>query len=121
MVDGCLFSVFCLSPVEEGRSPTGAGDGQNCRAISLRGVVGFTGILFKIIATLDAELSRAKPAERPFLTKWKDTHPAKSMLSSDTNKRAKQIKRLTDGAGFPEPSNPNKFGNWLNQLGLTHF
>lgn len=89
--------------------------------LSLRGVVGFTGILFKIIATLDAELSRSKLAERHFVEKWKAANPHKQMLSSVQKKRARQIEKLADNAGFPEPSDANKLGNWLNHLGLSQF
>ena len=89
--------------------------------ISLRGVVGFTGMLFKIIATLDAELSRSKLAEKPFIEKWKAANPHKRMLSSVQKKRAKQIKKLANNARFPEPSDAHKFGDWLNQLGLSQF
>ena len=43
--------------------------------LSLRGVVGFSHIVLKIIATLDAELSRSKDAEKPMAAKWALQHP----------------------------------------------
>jgi len=89
--------------------------------LSLRGVVGFTNILLKIIATMDAELSRSKHSEKHFVRKWKTANPHMRMLSSDKWKRARQIKGLAKNAGFPEPSDANSLGDWLSTLGLTNF
>jgi hypothetical protein len=89
--------------------------------ISLRGVVGFSNIVLRIIATLDAELSRSKLSEKPFLAKWKLAHPLQRMLSAKPKKRNSQIKRMANRAGFPKPSKTNKFGDWLSQGGLTQF
>jgi hypothetical protein len=90
-------------------------------SLSLRGVVGFTGILLKIIATLDAELCRSKLSEASFVSKWRAANPNNQMLSSVQKKRARQVVKLTCNAGFPEPSDALKFGSWLNQVGLTQF
>jgi hypothetical protein len=89
--------------------------------ISLRGVVGFSGIIFRMLATLDAELSYSKLAEASFIRKWKATHANQRMLSARPDKRKTQVERMAHYAGFPKPSNPQGFGNWLTQLGLTQF
>jgi hypothetical protein len=89
--------------------------------LSLRGVVGFTGILFKIIATLDAELCRSKRSEQLFIKRWTVANPHQSVLSSLQKKRVRQVKKLACNAGLPDPSGAHKFGNWLNHLGLTKF
>jgi hypothetical protein len=88
---------------------------------SLRGVVGFTGILIKIIVTLDAEFSRSHLSERAFVSKWKTANPHKKMLSANQAKRAKQIKKLAENARFPVPDNVHKFGDWLRDRGLSQF
>jgi hypothetical protein len=89
--------------------------------LSLRGVVGFSHIVLKIIATLDAELSRSGSAEKSFVKKWKLTNPHRVSLSSGTAKRENKVKRLVKKAGFPKPAKPDAFGDWLKQEALVTF
>lgn len=89
--------------------------------ISLRGVVGFSGLVLKIIATLDGELSRSKAAEKALIVRWKAVHSNKKMLSATPLKRQKQITKMANGAGFPKPSNATKLADWLSKEGLTQF
>jgi hypothetical protein len=89
--------------------------------VSLRGVVGFSGLVLKIIATIDAELSSALPAEKALMVRWKRIHPNKRMLSADATKRENQIIKMANRAGFPKPSSPTKLANWLSAKGLTQF
>lgn len=89
--------------------------------VSLRGVAGFSNIVLKIIATLDAELSRAKQAEELFIERWKRKYPDPRMLSSKSGRRRTQIRHLAEHAGFPVPTDLHAFGNWLSTLGLTQF
>jgi len=89
--------------------------------ISLRGVVGFTSLVLKIIATLDAELSRSKDSETPFIRKWKAANPHKKMLSGKPKKREQQVKKLAIKAGFPNPEHANQLGDWLAKRGLSQF
>jgi len=89
--------------------------------ISLRGVVGLTDIVLRIITTLDAELSRSEDSEIPFFTKWKEINRRPRMLSKIPKKRAFQIEKLAKDAGFPKPIYPMQLGNWLSAKGLTRF
>lgn len=89
--------------------------------ISLRGVVGFSQILLKIMATLDAEFCRSILAEKEFIVKWKRANPHKKMLSADFGTRKSQITKMTMKAGFPAPADTQEFGNWLHSKGLTQF
>jgi hypothetical protein len=89
--------------------------------LSLRGIVGFSHIVLKIIATLDAELSRSESAEKSFVRKWKLTNPHRVSLSSGSAKRENKVKRLVKKAGFLKPAKPDAFGNWLKQEALVTF
>ncbi len=89
--------------------------------LNLRGTVGFSHIVLKIIATLDAELSRSKDAEKPMAAKWARKHPKATMLPGDRKRRGKQIQLKVRLAGFPNAKNPNNFGDFLDDLGLVHF
>jgi hypothetical protein len=89
--------------------------------LSLRGIVGFSHIVLKIIATLDAELSRSKDAEKPLAAKWAQKYPKATMLPGDRKKRGKQIQTKVRHAGFPSAKAPNNFGDFLSDLGLVHF
>jgi hypothetical protein len=90
-------------------------------SLSLRGVVGFTGLLHKIIASVDSELSRSHKAEVAFVAKWKAANPHRKTLSAVVSDRDRQIIRLTENAGFPRPDSVGKLGDWLGRLGLTYF
>jgi hypothetical protein len=73
--------------------------------LSLRGVVGFTAIILRLIATYDAELACAANAEREFLARW--THRFKSrpvLKTKDLAARERQIIRLVHKVGFPRPT-----------------
>ncbi|MDB6063982.1 MAG: hypothetical protein JWR26_190 [Pedosphaera sp.] len=89
--------------------------------LSLRGVVGFSHIVLKIIATLDAELSRSESAEKYFIRKWKLTHPYRLSLSSGSAKRENKVKQFVKKAGFPKPAKPEALGDWLKQKALVFF
>jgi hypothetical protein len=89
--------------------------------ISLLGVVGFSGLVIKILATLDGELSRSKAAEKALIARWTAVHPKNKMLSAKPLRRQQQITKMANRAGFPKPSNAAKLGNWLTKEGLTQF
>lgn len=88
--------------------------------LSLRGTVGFVGILLKIIITLDAELSRAKMSEKSFIEKWKAANPHIVTLSYTPKTRVKKINGMLERAQLPAPSDHVKFADWLKQLRLIH-
>jgi hypothetical protein len=78
--------------------------------LSLRGVVGFSDLILRLIATLDAELSCTQGAERELTEQWANhfaapgrTKKSRYMLSVDADKRATQIRRLVGKLGLPKP------------------
>ncbi|MBS1827986.1 MAG: hypothetical protein JST93_21940 [Acidobacteria bacterium] len=74
-------------------------------SLSLRGVVGFTDIILRLIATYDAEFACASNAEREFQTRWRQKYKSRPVLKSkDLAKRERQIVRLVENAGFPRPA-----------------
>jgi hypothetical protein len=94
--------------------------GTQVRA-SLRGVVGFSSVILKLMATIDAELSRSQDAERAFCNRWKITHTKTIQLPNDAGRRNSKVKRLIVAAGFPRPRHPADFGDWLKNHGLVSF
>lgn len=73
--------------------------------ISLRGVVGFTDVLIRIIATIDAELCRAAKAE-PLFEQALRQAGRRDTLSADVRKRNAQVKTRCVAAGYPPPADP---------------
>jgi hypothetical protein len=79
-----------------------AADGQPVR-LHLRGVVGFSDILFRIIATVDAELCRSSHAERPFRRALAAVKNAPTMYSGTDRRRLQQAASRCQKAGYPRP------------------
>lgn len=72
--------------------------------LNLRGVVGFTDVLIKIIVTVDAELSRAERSEALFERAFRAVN-RRVMLSATPRKRDAQVKERCFKAGYPRPLN----------------
>ena len=73
-------------------------------ALSLRGCVGFTDIVLKIIALLDLELSRSQKAETVFtddLLRRTDLKDRGRLLKSDPVARRKKVRKLIHGLRYP--------------------
>ena len=68
----------------------------------LRGVVGFCDILFRIMITVDAELSRSSKSEGYFEQTFKE-RKSHITLSSASEKRDAQVNKICRAAGFPSP------------------
>lgn len=86
--------------------------------LSLRGVVGFSDVTYRIVHTIDAELANTAVAEKHFLARWRDTYGRRSLLR-DTDARLRQEKRLTINLGLPIPSNPRELDKFLQQKRLV--
>jgi|GEM_PF-655728 len=72
--------------------------------LSLRGVVGLSDIIQRMIVTLDAEISRAGSAEEELKRRWIEKHGTKRMLKQkDLEARKAQVGRMIKSAGFPQP------------------
>lgn len=77
--------------------------------IDLRGVIGFSDVVIRMMYTIDAELCRGKAAEKEFIDKWKAAHKSRRTLAAaGSNRRRTQISVYIHRAGFPYPD-------------LTHF
>jgi hypothetical protein len=73
--------------------------------LSMRGVVGFTDIVLRLIATYDAELACSTNAEREFHVRWTRRFVSRPVLKSkDAAARQRQISRLVHKIGFPRPT-----------------
>lgn len=71
-------------------------------ALSLYGVIGFGAVVFHMVATIDAELSQTKVAEREFVQRFRERYGLKDLTKAQP-KRAKRLSSLTKNLGFPEP------------------
>lgn len=79
--------------------------------LSLRGVVAFSDLILRLVATLDAEFACTVGAEKEFTSQWRThfTEPggarAKSfMLSSHAATRERHVRRLVGKLGLPHPT-----------------
>jgi hypothetical protein len=78
-------------------------EGQRVR-LSLRGVVGFSEVLLRIISTVDAELSKAKAAESYFIERVRTPKTLQpGTLSSDIKRRNAQVAKRCMAVGLPRP------------------
>ncbi|KXK11969.1 MAG: hypothetical protein UZ14_CFX002002549 [Chloroflexi bacterium OLB14] len=86
--------------------------------ISLRGVVGLSDIVLRIIATIDAELSRSTNAENEFVSRWKSNITKQIQLNKLADKRRKQIVGSVLSLGFPHPTRTDQIEKFIKEHGL---
>lgn len=82
-------------------------------ALSLRGVVGLSHLILKLIASIDAELCCSEISETAFGQKWRLRHPHQISVSTSLAKRDERVSRLVKKAGFPKPSSVSQLATWL--------
>jgi hypothetical protein len=87
--------------------------------ILLRGVVGLCDVMLGIVATLDAELSRAKNAERELLERWAARYGKYTLSSTSKERSNAQVSRLISNLGFPRPTNPTAMIAFLRDHSLA--
>lgn len=87
--------------------------------LHLRGVVGFCDILLRIIATVDAELSRSSLAEAPFRT-WMIATRQPKVLSGNVHKRNIQVADRCHAAGLPTPRDVEVTYEFLRAHRIIH-
>ena len=91
---------------------------------SLRGVIGFSDIILRIIATLDAEFSCSKPAEHEFRAQWVEFYSANGKIqprmlrSAGVNRRENQLAKMVSRLKLPRPSQTSKIDIFLKQQNL---
>ena len=71
--------------------------------MSLRGVVGFSYILIKLLVSLDTELLCAADAEAEFIARYQQKHKIMQTLKPNTNESRQQVKQYVQQCGFPKP------------------
>ena len=72
--------------------------------LRLRGVVGFSGLVLRLIATLDAELSRAAAADNLLEGRWRRVHQQPYTLpKKGSPERQEILARLVRKLGLPTP------------------
>lgn len=81
--------------------------------LSIRGIVGLSDVVRRMIATIDAELARSESAEFEFLARWKKKIPSKIQLSNDENRKRKQIMSYVLSLGFPSPIRTDQLEQFL--------
>lgn len=90
--------------------------------LSLRGVVGLSEVMLRLLVTLDAELSRSKRSESSFEKRWRQKYPKRlQSLSANVKKRAKTISKMVEAAGFPKPEHPATLADFLKAKNLVWF
>lgn len=87
--------------------------------ISLRGVVGFSYILIRILVSLDTELLRAKAAESEFISRYKRKHKVYRMLKKDAEQANRQVAGYVRQCGFSTPENIDEMKTFLLQKQLV--
>lgn len=87
--------------------------------VTLRGVAGFGDVLFRLVATLDAELSQAQAAEEVFVARWKRAVGQSVTLSNTPSKRLHELRRLLQSMQMPVPNNVGIVERFLIDRGLV--
>jgi hypothetical protein len=83
--------------------------------LDLRGVVGFSAVLRKIMITVDTELVRSEKAEKQFIARWQEVHSIHRVLKSDPVGAERQVARYIKKCGLPVPSSTALVKNFLLQ------
>lgn len=84
--------------------------------LSLRGIIGFSQIIRKIIIIMDTYLLQTKAGEQEFLNRTSNL--AREKLSSNKEKSKNQIKKFSRKAGFLESEWSEEYQNFLISNGL---
>lgn len=92
-------SLLCVSEVPDFPVPALGTEVQ----MSLRGVVGFSYILIKLLVSLDTELLCAADAEAEFIARYQQKHKIMQTLKPNTNESRQQVKQYVQQCGFPKP------------------
>jgi hypothetical protein len=82
--------------------------------LHLRGVVGLSDIVLRMVSTIDAELSRSVAAEQYFISQWIALHGRRYTLkTNDSEARSRQIRRLMGKLQLPKPKDTKALDVWL--------
>ena len=87
--------------------------------LELRGVVGFSDIVMRIVTTLDAELARAQAAESYLKKRISRVLKTPVELSPDEAKRHQYLIRVIKKLNLPKPVSTTEFGAFLQTHNLA--
>jgi hypothetical protein len=88
--------------------------------LPLRPVVGFSDVILRLIATLDARLAVFQGAEREFKAQWIATNGRKYTLKTkEHTKRERQVQRLISKLALPRPTNVSLVEQFLKDHQLV--
>jgi hypothetical protein len=85
---------------------------------SLRGVIGLTAVVLRLVMTIDAELSQTQVAEDEFVQRFRDRYGT-VVLPGGQPQRSRRVRLLTKNLGFPEPKSVQKIDELLASEALT--
>lgn len=88
-------------------------------SLSLRGAVGFSYVLIKILVSLDTELLCSVEAEKELISRFKQQHPTRRTLKSDIEGSKRQIKHYIMQCSFPEPQSVDEVRQFLLEKHLV--
>ncbi len=88
--------------------------------LDLRGVVGFSDVVIRIITTCDAELARSIYAEKEFESVYTEKGQRGRTLKKDPTERSKQVSRYVRRIGYPVPLVTNDIEQFLLQKHLVY-
>ncbi len=86
--------------------------------LSLRGVVGFSQIVLKLVEVFDAEFIKTSKAVDCFVSQLKEFTPFPEYLSSDVSKSQKRIEGIMRRSGFLPPNHSEAFYQLLKRKGI---
>jgi hypothetical protein len=87
--------------------------------LSLRGVVGFSDVVLRLIATLDYLLSDSKYAEGVIRRNWKAKQRGLITVKPAGSGSNHQLTKLIQSCGLPKPVNQMALYNYLNGMQLV--
>lgn len=87
--------------------------------LSLRGVVGFSQIIIKIVSTLDVELIKAEKADEYFAKRVLESVRGRQTVSADVNTKRSQVRSYSHKGSFATPSDLDAIYNILKRFNVV--
>lgn len=114
-ISGLLASDLDVAEVPDMQSVTSV---DALVTLSLRGVVGFSQIVIKLVEVLDMEFIKADKALERFVAQIKEFTPYPEYPSQDENKAKKMIEGIMRRSGFLPPIHSNEFYQLLKSWNI---
>jgi hypothetical protein len=75
--------------------------------LSLRGVIGFTDVLLRLVTTIDAEVAVTDAGATELMQRWRDAYGGLRPLPAVRSRRDGSLRILLNRIGFPNPDDTN--------------